>query len=145
MVVENVATSDALTVEVINVDDLADSNYEVLASKVAPIEGAKNVVSQNVRGNIFKTTVPKTAMTKPPTSIVANPSPSSSKKKKVPFTFRRTKTTKEIVQEQKEKWEKEKIEKKAKLRMEQIRFVEEQKQKRHEQRCQVIEKLSDKL
>lgn len=64
---------------------------------------------------------------------------------KLPYSFRRTKTTKEIVQEKKERWETLKLKMKNEARMEQLRFVEEKKQKRHEERCRVMNKIAEKM
>lgn len=67
------------------------------------------------------------------------------KTKKLPYSFRRNKTGKEIAQENREKWEREKLKRKSDARMEQIRFLEEKKQKRHEERCNVMAKYLEKL
>lgn len=47
--------------------------------------------------------------------------------KKLPYSFRRTKTGKEIVQEKRESWEKEKLKRISEGQIEQIRFLEEKK------------------
>lgn len=138
-----------MTVDKITLDEITDSNWEVIMANDIPgyisddIAGpSTKVMQEDIASKSFRKSVPKNAV---PKSVTSRLGGNSAKGQKVPFSFRRTKTTKEIIQDQKQAWENEKLEKKAKLRMDQIRFVEERKQKRHEERCKVVKGLSDKM
>lgn len=61
--------------------------------------------------------------------------------KKVPWSFRRTKTVKEIVLEKKQLWEKEKLMQKIEAKKELLNFAEEKKQERHAERCSIMKEI----
>lgn len=65
--------------------------------------------------------------------------------KKKPFSFKRTKTVKEIVQEKKLNWEKAKIDRKEDHQMKILRIAEESKQQRHQERLALMSQILEKL
>lgn len=69
----------------------------------------------------------------------------STKSKKVPWSFEKTKTAKEIALEQKHRFEMKKLEKKAEARMQLAHFIEEKKAKRHVERCVLMSDLLKKM
>lgn len=144
-------------VYLITLDESGGSNCKTVALNVNPTDEVidiDQIESYEATEPLTKTaepqkTTPKNVTPKnmeakkvPPKKSIRNATDTSgTKPKKTPFSFRRTKTTKEIVLEQKQLFEKEKMEKKSKDRMEHIRFIEEQKQRRHEERCKVLKDI----
>lgn len=137
-----------MVVESITLNELGDCTWENIASNDGMVNmdlddhtaaPANNVVPKNIPSKI----APKNIL--PTKAIVGLAGNFKEKSKKAAFSFRRTKTAKEIIQENKRQWDELKLEKKAKQRMEQIKLIEDGKQKRHDERCEVIKKLVDKM